>query len=324
MTPSLATILRDNPSSRAFILVRLLAIPFWGLFHLLPVILLKEFGVAPFMIALLTAIKPMSALIAPYWSHAVHQHHEKIVANIFWAHLLKFIPFLFFPWVESPIWILVAFALFMILNRGTIPAWMEFLRQNVPGLSQEKTFAFSSAIDYIGTALIPLSFGWLLDTTPDAWRWLFPLTALIGLFSAFLLPKEKLFQRPVTWQKHPLHPFKSALSLLKQRSDFLHFQIGFMLGGAGLMLMHPALPQLFVNTFQLSYTEMLLALCFCKGVGFAFSSPAWVKLFHRLPIFPFSALVTLFAALFPLILFSGHIHIAYILYGIMQAGSEMS
>jgi hypothetical protein len=74
---------------------------------------------------------------------------------------------------------------------------------------------------------------------------------------------------------------------------------------------------------------MLVALALCKGIGFAMASPAWVKLFRKIDIFSFSGSVTVLATLFPFLLLGAQYHLvwlylAYIVYGIMQAGSELS
>lgn len=129
---------------------------------------------------------------------------------------------------------------------------------------------------------------------------------------------------------HPLlQPWKSAWEILKQRPDFAKFQIGFMLIGSGLMIIQPALPVFFVDGLHLSYTEMGVAITLCKGIGFACGSPLWVRWIQRIDIFKFGAIVATLAVLFPLLLLGSlnHIfwlYIAYLTYGLMQSGNELS
>jgi hypothetical protein len=128
---------------------------------------------------------------------------------------------------------------------------------------------------------------------------------------------------------HFFEPWKQSWRLIRERADFASFQVGFMLGGTGLMVLQPALPMFFVDVLNLSYVELSLALAACKGIGFVIASPSWLKLFRRFNIFYLSGLVTALAALFPFLLLSAQSHlvmlyIAYGLYGIMQAGSELS
>ena len=95
------------------------------------------------------------------------------------------------------------------------------------------------------------------------------------------------------------------------------------------MVIHAALPIFFNDTLNLSYKEMTLATSFCKGIGFAMATPFWAKLFQRIHIFRFCSWVTLLAAIFPVLLYLSILDIrflwaAYLAYGIMQGGSELS
>jgi len=95
------------------------------------------------------------------------------------------------------------------------------------------------------------------------------------------------------------------------------------------MIMQPALPQFFIDKLHLTFTEMGLAIALCKGMGVALTSSFWTRLFRKFNIFQLSALVTFFATLFPFFLLATSFHLflfylAYVFYGIMQAGSELS
>ena len=95
------------------------------------------------------------------------------------------------------------------------------------------------------------------------------------------------------------------------------------------MILQPSLPMFFADTLQLSYTGLLTALVMCKGVGFAMTMPWWVKFFKKRDIFHYSSIVTIIAALFPLTLLISQFNIlflyfAYLVYGVMQAGSDLS
>jgi MFS family permease len=220
----------------------------------------------------------------------------------------------------------------MFLTRGTTPAWMELIKLEIQGTERERLVAAGSFVDFLGNAFLPILFGMLLDASPGIWKELFFLTALIGLLSTFLLlliPKFPKMEEAKPLRPSLLSPWKESWNLLRRRPDFAQFQMGFMLGGGGLMLMQTTLPSFFVADLELSYTEILLALAFCKGIGFALASPFWVRQFSRQNLFSFGGVVAFLASLFPLILLCGHfqtvwIYSAYFLYGIMQAGSELA
>jgi hypothetical protein len=174
-----------------------------------------------------------------------------------------------------------------------------------------------------------------MDHYPTLWRWIFPATALVSLSGTFLLLRLPLPKNQTTSIILPslsdalIRPWKNFWTLLRERKDFAHFQGIFMLGGFGLMIMQPALPIFCVDTLQLTYTEVALAISACKGIGFALTSRLWAHWINKINLYLFNCIVTLFAALFPLFVIFSEINItwlyfAYLLYGIMQAGSELS
>jgi MFS family permease len=324
------------PTKAAFLATRLLSIPFWVLFNLLPIILYKEMHITPWMITAMIVIKPASALFASYWSNWIYGRSDRLVSNLVWANILRFAPFLFLPWIDSPWLIMAMYGIYMMLYRGVIPAWMEIFKQNLEGSTRSRVFAYGTALDYVGTALLPVGMGLILDDYTQSWRLLFPISAAIGLTSTFFLwklPSPAPFskpQAPFSIKEHLLKPWTQALAIMKTRPDFAYFQWGFIvLGGAGLMVIQPALPVFFVDVLNLSYTKILLAMAACKAAGFALASPGWIRLFHSWNIYRFCGFVSLLGALFPLLVIASQsypelIYAAYVLYGVMQAGSELS
>ncbi len=319
----------------AFMWSRVLRTPFWAIYTMLPFILFKDLQATPFQIAVVVALKPMVSIISMYWSAFVNERRDRLVSNIIWAGILGLLPFFFFPYFESPWFFIFSFGFYMMLHRGVIPAWMEIMKLNLPQESRGKIFAWGSALGYLGDGILPFLFGGLLDGYFQAWRWIFPATALIALLPIFLQARipvriEMVNRREKgSFSSQLILPWKNAWELMKNRIDFRRFQVGFMLGGAGLMVMHAVLPAFFMGVLELSYTELAIALTLCKGIGFAVTSQFWAKWMPRVDIYRFSSVVTLMAFLFPLCLIAGQAHlvwvyIAYIVYGIMQAGSELS
>ncbi|NGX55053.1 MAG: hypothetical protein KR126chlam2_00675 [Chlamydiae bacterium] len=319
-----------------FILSRLFNTPFWTIYNMLFIILYKELHATPFQITSIIVLKPMTSLISPYWSSWIEKRQDRLVSNIVWANILKYIPFLFFPWFQNVWWCIFSFGFYMFLLRGANPAWMEIIKLNIQGKSRERVFAIGSTIDYLGSAVLPIAFAWVLDDHSGSWTWVFFFAACIGILSTLPLiyiplnAEATSDNKPLFGVKNTIiRPWKSSWTLIKERPDFRRFQVGFMLGGAALMMMHTILPVYFVDVLELTYKEIMFAIALCKGIGFALSSPFWVNLFHKINIFLFCSIVTVFAGLFPVFLFCGYFHIsapyiAYIIYGIMQAGSELS
>lgn len=312
----------------------LLTTPFWALYNLLPFILFKELKATPLQIALFFALKPIASIFSVYWSSLVENRPDRLVSNVIWAGFFRHLPFLFTPFIHDPWYFLFASSFYMLFKRGSIPGWMEILKLNLPLTSRQKIFSYGCALDYLGSGILSLFIGWLLDEQVDSWTWLFPVMALSAMLAIFYQIRIPIKEKDVSKQKieiKPLffQPLKSAWDLIKKRSDFRAFQLGFMLGGAGLMIMQPALPSYFSTVLNLSYIELTAALSLCKGVGYAFTVPFWTRWINRVNIYLFCALVTSLAGIFScLLLFApfdiAWIFVAYLLYGVMQAGSELS
>lgn len=315
----------------AFIGIRLASVPFWSMISLLSVLLYKTMHITPLQITLLIIIKPMSALFAPYWSHHIHERPDRALSNLAWGNSLRYLPFLFVPWIDSAWIVILSFGLYMMFYRAGFTVWIETIKTKMPPPSRERLMGFSSALDYGLTALLTFVVGPLLDRDPESWRLLFPLTAFLGLISTLLLyripPSASQIPSAPPSRTDLLAPWKKSWELIKKDINFSNFQIGFMLGGGGLMIMQPAIPMIFVDILQLSYTKMLMAIAVFKSLGYIATTPFWVRLFRKINIYRFCGFVTVLIALFPFLLLGSQWHIvflycAYALYGTMQAGSE--
>lgn len=325
---------KHRRTREAFLGTRLLNTPFWALFNMIPFILFKDLLANDIQIVAVLALKPAVSLIALYWISVILKRQDRLRRYIMFSHFIGYLPFFFFPFITNAWFVVFSFGFYMTMYRSGIPAWMEVLKLNVPGSSRSKIFAFGTAAAYIGDAIWPLILGWFLDAYHEAWRWVFPATALVSLLAIWFQSRMTidLSQQPELEENKTLplaRPWQRAKELLSQRPDFMRFQIGFMLGGAGLMIIQPALPQFFMGTLELSYMELGVAITLCKGLGIAFASQYWARLIHKIDIFSFAAIVTAIAAFFPLCIFAAQYHITwlyfgYILYGMMQSGSELS
>ncbi|MCH9614914.1 MAG: hypothetical protein SP4CHLAM1_18040 [Chlamydiia bacterium] len=207
------------------------------------------------------------------------------------------------------------------------------MKQNLNRDTHSKVFAFGSALDYLSTAILPLFFGFLLDTWGSSWRWIFFGTALIGIASTYFITKIEIKPSmdilPKPERMTLFKPWKQTINLLKKRPDFSKFQWGFMLGGAGVMVLQPILPKFFVDELGLTYTKMAVALIICKSIGYATTTSIWARYLNKVNLFRFSAIVTTLAAAFPFFVIASktnlsYLYFAYIGYGIMKAGSDMS
>lgn len=324
-----------NYTQRAYVATRVLDTPFWAIYNLLPVILYKDLHATPLQIAIMISLKPLVSLLSMYWSAAVSKRREGLVSSIIWTRVLSYLPFFLFPFVDNCWFFVLIFGFYMMLTVGVVPAWMELLKQNIPGPKRERVFSYTQAFGYLGGGLLPFAFGSLLDGYFEAWRWIFPAVASLALAAVFFqrrmvvtLEEQSGEVRSAPFMESLLEPWKRALKLMKERVDYRQFQIGFMIVGCGLMVIAPALPIFLVDGLHLSYTELGFAIMICKGIGFTVASPFWSRLIHRLDMSRLTACIALVGCLFPFCLMVAPlavqwVFVGYVFYGVMQAGNEL-
>jgi len=325
-----------NQTALAYLLTRVLDTPFWGLFNLIPFILYKDLHATPFQLALVISLKPLVSILSSYWSSKAQHLSNGVRLSLFCGRWLAYIPFLALPFVHSSWYLIACFGVYMFLQMGMMPAWMELLNQRLSPPVRDKVFSYAQAFGYLGGGLLPFLLGWMLDEWFQAWRWMFPIAALFGLSAFFWQRRILVFLHkvpPTSASKNSLHslirPWINSWKLLKRRPDFAKFQMGFMWIGCGLMIIQPTLPVFFVDSLHLSYTEMGVAITLCKGIGFALSSPFWVRWLQRVNFFYFGSIIAGLAVLFMALLVTAQaeilwLYIAYLIYGLMQAGNELS
>lgn len=315
---------------------KVLNTPFWALYTLLPFIMGKDLKASAWQIACFVSLKPMVSLFSPYWSAQIRHRPDRLRSNIMWSGFWGHLPFLFVPFIENPWYFVFASAIYMFFHRGGNPAWMEMLKVHVNEEKRHSVFVYGSIVYHVGGALFAILVGGILDGYVDAWKWMFPVTALLSFCSIFFqwaLPVQtghyETDASAIPVMETLKKPWSDAWVLIKARPDFARFQIGFMLGGVGLMLWAPVLPSFFIDVLRLNYKELSFALTLCKSIGYGTTLPLWSRWMNRCDIFSFSGFVILIAAFFPLGLIAAQWHIfclyiAYFLYGVMQAGNELS
>ena len=310
--------------------------PFWAMYNILPFIL-YELGASAFQITLMVSLKPMVSLLSVYWGAHIHNRPERIVPNLISTTLLSHLPFVFLPWINNPWYIIAAASVYMMLERGAKPAWMELLKRNLESTDRQNFFSKVASTSYLSSGVFPILFGILMDGKPGSWRWIFPIVSLISIIPIFLQRKLVIQQIEGTiedvvsipWWRQMSAPWIKSWELIQENGDFRLFQIGFFLGGAGVMIMQPALPEYFMEHLHLSYTELLVALTLCKGIGFALTSPSWARWMNRVNIFSLGSLVPFVMIIVALLMIGAKFwtpmfYLAYLFYGIMQAGSELT
>lgn len=327
------------PSTKRFLYgSTILHEPLVSLYPLLSFILAKSLGAVLFQIVLFTMLKPVASIFSFYWSEMVSQNRHTLKTNLLGAGLLARLPFLFAIFTDS-IWAIIAGStVYMLFVRAAIPAWMEMLKLNLPKRVRERVFSISSAMGYTEGALIAIAIGSLLDENLMAWKYLFAGAISLGIIGVIIqvampirgreVKQEMPKSPPLSFKQYLIRPWADVYRLISTRSDFRRFQWAFMVGGFGLMIIQPVLPIFFADTLMISYRDLMIAYSICKAFGFVLSSNLWARAMSRLSTGTFTSLVLVGFAIYPITIAMGvistsWIFIAYLIYGVAQAGSHL-
>jgi Major Facilitator Superfamily len=314
--------------SLLLLLNRILCAPLEIVFTLLIFILSKNLNAWPLYLTLIACIKPVSSFFAFYANSVIIDNPQRIRPYLLINCLAGSLPCLFFPCVEN-IWFYIAsYAVFMISIRAVYPAWVEIMKKNLQGEVLSKMVSKWTSIHYAITIFLPLVICYWMDQNEEIWRLLFMGFALLQLLSIaviFFIPTDaKMMAR-----KAVVNPLREGWKILKKEPGFRHYQLLFFLGGAGIIGSQSILPTYFKENLNLSYTMIGMAFSFCKGVSFILTSPLWAKWANKLSIYHLNCCVNLCTTLFFLFILAANeeinwLFVAYLFYGTMQAGCEMS
>lgn len=313
----------------ALFLSGLLSEPLIGFIAILPFILRKDLHASGFEIALFNMVKPVVALLSFYWGASLWREQGKLRSNWMSASLLARLPFLLFPFVDSVGFFILGTALFHFFQKGGMPAQIEILKLNVPQGIRESIFSKSAALNCIFGAVIGLS---LTSWDFDNWKMFFFWGSFVALLSLILqarVPVETP-EPSIEPKSNPLlTPWKDSWNLLKQRRDFARFQLGFMFGGIGLMLIMPAVMLYAADDLLISNKDIVLSRFVWMGIGFFMATPFWRRGMTYNGIFRLTGCANLLFALATVAWISASydpifFSVAFFLYGVAQAGSHLS
>ncbi len=317
------------PSPKALFLAnRIFYSPLEILFTLFVFILSKNLEALPYQLTLIACIKPISSFFAFYANSFVLDHPQRIPLYLLINNLVGCSLCFFYPFVENLWFYIGTYTLFMITTRAVYPAWIEVLKSSLDAPALSKVISHGTSIYYLISILLPLLICSLMDRDENVWRYLFMGFAFLQLFNMALILFIKTDDK-----KKSAKPFQNPLikgwTLLKEKPTFLHYQLLFFLGGAGIIASQAILPVYFKENLNLSYTQLGMAFSFCKGISFILASPYWAKISLHTSLYHLNCLINVFSCLFFVFIIAANretwwLYLAYLFYGTMQAGCEMS
>lgn len=337
----MSTHIDPQASSRSFstrfalIWMNLASEPFMALYTLLLFILRKDLSATTLQITVFVTLRPLISVFSFYWSSNLLRQRTKLLSNLMGAWVLARLPFLCLPFIDNVWFLIFAAGIYQLFYRAGIPAQMEILKLNVNKEKREKLIALIYMLNFIESIVLGVFIGKLLDMHLGAWKFLFFFSALFSISSILIqmripLPTHLKTDEnvlPITTNRL-LQPIKDCIHLMRSRPDFAHFQWGFMIGGFGLMLIQPALAIYYADHLLLNHDQISIARYIWMGIGVVASSFLWRRQLNRLPSSQFTAYIIFGFSFFPFFLLLAYwspfwVNIAFLFYGIAQAGSHL-
>lgn len=285
---------------------------------------IKSLGATERQAIIVSFAIPAGNLLAILWSRVLA--HRLRIPFAVWPDFVGFLillPILFV--VKAETFITLVF-LTTLLRAPTIVALAGVVRDNYPAEYRARTLGNVQAMALGSIALSGWIFGLILDKDPTAYRWLFPLSAGLGLFSVLQLrgvpeadPKMRAReQRASIWD---------VFRILNRDRDFLRYEMTYFCFGVGAIMYSTMLPLYMAQDLLADYREGALALVVLASALPVLTSPLWGWVIDRANVLFLRGVFNVLWALCPLIVYLLHsmpgVYAAQFLVGLTTGGSAL-
>ncbi len=191
-----------------------------------------------------------------------------------WAAIISRLPLvllIFYPRSvheigSTPVYHYIFLAIFLVYYLGNTVIWPTvnlLLKTSYRNEEFSRLFSHATIFYKIVIMLTAFFYGWLLDMNHFAFVYIFPVAAILGVVSVFLL---SLIPYENTYQSIKSGGFFSSVKvsiagmvkILKENRPFFDFQAGFMLYGIGFMISYPLIVLFFEHELNLNYSTIAL------------------------------------------------------------------
>ncbi len=153
---------------------------------------------------------------------------------------------------------LFIFLIYFLGNPIIYPSINYLLKSNYSHQNFSRLYSISTSLNKIVMFVITFVYGLWLDTDPYIFIYIFPVIAILGVISIFLLtrihfPAEKTEELRFGIYQSVLQSSKNMYQILKKNIPYRHFEAGFMLYGFAFMFTTPILYIYFYEELNLNY-----------------------------------------------------------------------
>lgn len=177
--------------------------------------------------------------------------------------LLFFFPHNTEQLTATPIYHYIFLGLFFIYYFGNTiiyPLTNQFLKNQYSHEKFGKLFGYATSINKVVMLIATFLYGLLLDGDPNAYTYVFPFVALLGISSVHLLSmidyKTTLSQiKQSSFLNSIKTSIRTMLQILKGNKPYFHFELGFMFYGFSFMITVTVITIFLERSLHLNYSS---------------------------------------------------------------------
>ncbi len=196
------------------------------------------------------------------------KNRKKLLRIVGWVTRLPLALIFFFPrdyhQIETQNYFHYIFlALFLLYYLGNIfiyPNINYLLKNNYDHKNFGKLYSYATSLNKIVMLVVTFVYGYLLDINNFAFVYVFPVVAVLGVGSLYILssipaPAAKVDASTGIWQGVK-QSVSEMIRILKTNKPYQHFEAGFMLYGFSFMISVTVITLYFYDALNLNYSSV--------------------------------------------------------------------
>lgn len=307
------------------------------IFYASPVVAKTSLAAKGWHIAIILCAFPCGAFLAPVWARLARKWGlQGMVLRMAVAGNapLFLVPFVGLqPWVSPA----TAFSLLMMVSLLVYSAMKmgqsSLYRSTYPANVRGRILGWLLLCNYLTMVPTTLLAGWLIDHPfdPANYRWLYPLTAVMGLSGCLAYARVRPLEEPHLGEPVSLlGSLRQAADVLWRDKDFRWFQLGFFLNGSAFFMSIGVVLEL-VKAQGFGATELAIVMGALPLSILGICSPVWGRVLDGIGIVWMRVLVAIVMTLYLSCYFTGilfalpaFIYLGSLLRGISESGGQVT
>ncbi len=155
---------------------------------------------------------------------------------------------------------LLLFLIYYLASPIIYPTINQFLKNTYRHKNFGKLYSRATSVNKVVMLIITFVYGYWLDINPFAFTFVYPIIAVIGIISVFLLSKIPYQEKDIILKKPFLEAVKDSShkmwKLITNNKPYLHFELGFMLYGFAFMSTVAVITIYYDEVLHLNYSSV--------------------------------------------------------------------